>query len=212
MNSTDKILHCYNQVAEDYAIERWDELSTKRIDQLLLKEFASVNKDKEPCADFGCGPGQTTKFLYDNGLENIVGIDLSPAMVKVAQRLSPHIKFETGDLLNIAFPSGYLGSALAFYAIVHFNHDQVRTCFTEINRVLKTGGDFLFSYHAGDEVVHFDKAHDKEIDIDLFFFKTEDIVQLLKETGFKVIDAIERRPNEEMEYPTRRAYVWAEKR
>lgn len=212
MNSTDKILHCYNQVAEDYAIERWDELSRKRIDQLLLKEFASVNKDKGPCADFGCGPGQTTKFLYDNGLENIVGIDLSPAMVKVAQRLSPHIKFETGDLLNIAFPSGYLGSALAFYAIVHFNHDQIRTCFTEINRVLKTGGDFLFSYHAGDEVVHFDKAHDKEIDIDLFFFKTEDIVQLLKETGFKVIDAIERRPNEEMEYPTRRAYVWAEKR
>jgi SAM-dependent methyltransferase len=212
MNSTDKILHCYNQVAEDYAIERWDELSRKRIDQLLLKEFASVNKDKGPCADFGCGPGQTTKFLYDNGLENIVGIDLSPAMVKVAQRLSPHIKFETGDLLNIAFPSEYLGSALAFYAIVHFNHDQVRTCFTEINRVLKTGGDFLFSYHAGDEVVHFDKAHDKEIDIDLFFFKTEDIVQLLKETGFKVIDAIERRPNEEMEYPTRRAYVWAEKR
>lgn len=212
MNSTDKILHCYNQVAEDYAIERWDELSRKRIDQLLLKEFASVNKDKGPCADFGCGPGQTTKFLYDNGLENIVGIDLSPAMVKVAQRLSPHIKFESGDLLNIAFPSGYLGSALAFYAIVHFNHDQVRTCFTEINRVLKTGGDFLFSYHAGDEVVHFDKAHDKEIDIDLFFFKTEDIVQLLKETGFKVIDAIERRPNEEMEYPTRRAYVWAEKR
>ncbi|GEP91789.1 Methyltransferase domain-containing protein [Chitinophaga terrae (ex Kim and Jung 2007)] len=212
MNSTDKILHCYNQVAEDYAIERWDELSRKRIDQLLLKEFASVNKDKGPCADFGCGPGQTTKFLYDNGLENIVGIDLSPAMVKVAQRLSPHIKFETGDLLNIAFPSGYLGSALAFYAIVHFNHNQIRTCFTEINRVLKTGGDFLFSYHAGDEVVHFDKAHDKEIDIDLFFFKTEDIVQLLKETGFKVIDAIERRPNEEMEYPTRRAYVWAEKR
>jgi SAM-dependent methyltransferase len=212
MNSTDKILHCYNQVAEDYAIERWDELSRKRIDQLLLKEFASVNKDKGPCADFGCGPGQTTKFLYDNGLENIVGIDLSPAMVKVAQRLSPHIKFETGDLLNIAFPSAYLGSALAFYAIVHFNHDQIRTCFTEINRVLKTGGDFLFSYHAGDEVVHFDKAHDKEIDIDLFFFKTEDIVQLLKETGFKVIDAIERRPNEEMEYPTRRAYVWAEKR
>lgn len=212
MNSTDKILHCYNQVAEDYAIERWDELSRKRIDQLLLKEFASVNKDKGPCADFGCGPGQTTKFLYDNGLENIVGIDLAPAMVKVAQRLSPHIKFETGDLLNIAFPSGYLGSALAFYAIVHFNHNQIRTCFTEINRVLKTGGDFLFSYHAGDEVVHFDKAHDKEIDIDLFFFKTEDIVQLLKETGFKVIDAIERRPNEEMEYPTRRAYVWAEKR
>lgn len=212
MNSQDKILHCYNQVAEDYAAERWDELSRKQIDRLLLKEFASANKEKGLCADFGCGPGQTTRFLYDNGLTDIVGVDLSPAMVRVAQKLSPQIKFETGDLLNIGYPSGFLGSAIAFYAIVHFTHDQIRTCFGEINRVLKAGGDFLFSFHVGEEVVHFEKAHDKVIDVDLFFFKTEDIIKLLSETGFTIVDAIERRPNENMEYPTRRGYIWTEKK
>ncbi len=211
MNPQEKILHCYNLVAEDYAVERWDELSQKHIDRLLLKEFAASNKEKGVCADFGCGPGQTTKFLYDNGLKDIIGIDLSPAMVNVARKLSPQIKFETGDLLNITYPSAYLGSALAFYSIVHFTIDQVSTCFGEINRVLKIGGDFLFSFHVGDEIVHFDKARDKVVDIDLYFFKTDDIVKLLYETGFKVIDAIERRPNENMEYPTRRAYIWAEK-
>lgn len=212
MNSQEKVLHCYNQVADDYAIERWDELSNKHIDRLLLKEFASANKDKGPCADFGCGPGQTTKFLYDNGLKDVTGIDLSPAMINVARRLSPQIKFETGDLLNIAYSSGYLGSVLAFYAIVHFTKDEIRKCFGEINRVLKTGGDFLFSFHVGDEIVHFDKAHDKEIDVDLFYFKSDDIIALLKETGFKVIDAIERCPNENMEYQSRRGYIWAEKK
>lgn len=212
MNPQEKVLHCYNQVAEDYAVERWDELSKKHIDRLLLTEFASANKDEGLCADFGCGPGQTTKFLYDHGLENIIGIDLSPEMVNVARRLSPQIKFETGDLLNIAYPAGALGSVLAFYAIVHFTPDQVKTCFGEISRVLKTGGDFLFSFHVGDEVVHFDKAHDKEIDVDLFFFKSDDIVAMLRETGFNIIDAIERRPNENMEYQTRRAYIWAEKK
>jgi SAM-dependent methyltransferase len=212
MNSNEKILHCYNLVADDYAVERWDELNKKHVDRLLLKEFASSNKDRGLCADFGCGPGQTTRFLYDNGLKDIVGIDLSPAMVNVAQKLSPQIQFETGDLLNIAYPSGHLGSALAFYAIVHFNIDQVRKCFREINRVLKPGGDFLFSFHVGDEIVHFDKAHDKEIDIDLIFFKTDDIVELLDETGFNIIDAIERRPNKDMEYATRRGYIWAEKK
>ncbi|GGH25124.1 methyltransferase [Dyadobacter endophyticus] len=212
MNSQDKVLHCYNQVADDYAAERWDELSRKQIDRLLLREFAVVNKDKGPCADFGCGPGQTTKFLYDSGLKNIVGIDLSPGMVRAAQRLSPEIKFETGDLLNIAYPSGHFGSVLAFYAIVHFTTEQIRKCFEEINRVLKRGGDFLFSFHVGNEVVHFDKAHDKEIDVDLFFFKTDDIIELLSETGFNIVDAIERRPNAAMEYPTRRGYIWAEKK
>jgi SAM-dependent methyltransferase len=212
MNSQEKVLHCYNQVADDYAIERWDELSRKHIDRLLLKEFAAANKDNGLCADFGCGPGQTTKFLYDNGLKDIIGIDLSPAMVSVARRLSPQIKFETGDLLNIAYSPGYLGSVLAFYAIVHFTSDQIRKCFGEINRVLKTGGDFLFSFHAGDEIVHFDKAHDKEVDIDLYFFKTDDIIKLLHETGFNVIDAIERRPHEDAEFQSRRAYIWAAKK
>ncbi|MGO4293012.1 class I SAM-dependent methyltransferase [Chitinophaga sp. RAB17] len=212
MNSQEKVLSCYNLVADDYAAERSDELSKKHFDRLLLKEFAAVNKGKGLCADFGCGPGQTTKFLYNNGLKDICGIDLSPAMISAARKLSPQIKFETGDLLNIAYPSGYLGSALAFYAIVHFTHDQIRKCFEEINRVLKTGGDFLFSFHVGDEVVHFDKAHDKEIDVDLFFFKTDDIIALLDGAGFKIIDAIERRPHADVEYQSRRGYIWAKKK
>ncbi|AXY74303.1 class I SAM-dependent methyltransferase [Paraflavitalea soli] len=212
MGPQEKILQCYNTVAEDYATERWDELSRKHIDRLLLTAFATANKENGLCADFGCGPGQTTRFLYDNGLKNIVGLDLSPAMVNVARRLSPDINFETGDLLNIAYPSGHLGSVLAFYAIVHFTLDEVRKCFGEINRVLKTGGDFLFSFHVGDKIVHFDKARDKEVDIDLFFFKTDDIVALLNETGFAIIDVIERRPHENMEYPTTRGYIWAEKK
>lgn len=212
MNSQEKVLHCYNQVADDYAAERWGELSKKHLDTLLLKEFAAVNKDKGLCADFGCGPGQTTRFLYDNGLKDITGIDLSPAMVSAARRLSPEINFETGDSLNISYSSGYFGSALAFYSIVHFTNDQLRKCFGEINRVLKTGGDFLFSFHEGDEIVHFDKAHDKEVDIDLYFFKTDDILALLYETGFNVIEAIERRPYEDAKFQSRRAYIWTEKK
>ena len=212
MNSQEKVLHCYNKVADDYAADRWDELSKKHLDRLLLKEFATVNKDKGLCADFGCGPGQTTKFLYENGVKDIIGIDLSPAMVNTAQGLSPEIKFETGDLLNIGYSSGYFESALAFYSIVHFDIEQVRKCFGEISRVLKTSGDFLFSFHAGEEIVHFDKAHDKEVDIDLYFFKTDDIIELLYEAGFNIIDALERRPYEGIEYPTRRAYIWAKKK
>jgi hypothetical protein len=60
--------------------------------------------------------------------------------------------------------------------------------------------------------MHFDKAHDKEIDVDLFFFETDKIVELLDETGFNIVDAIERRPHKDMEFPTRRAYIWTEKR
>ncbi|QNL51830.1 class I SAM-dependent methyltransferase [Olivibacter sp. SDN3] len=212
MQSKEKIIKCYNDVADDYAAHRSNELSKKHFDCLLLKEFASVNKDKGPCADFGCGPGQTTKFLYDHGIKDVTGIDISSRMIDAAKRLFPKNKFETGDILNISNESNYFGSVLAFYAIVHFTYDQIKTAFSEVNRVLEKGGQFLFSFHAGNKVVHFDKANDIDVDIDLYFFHTDKIIAVLQETSFRIIDAIERQPyNNDVEYQSKRAYIWAEK-
>lgn len=210
--SQEKIIQCYNDTADNYAAGRIDELSKKHLDRLLLKEFASVNKDKGLCADFGCGPGQTTKFIYDHGVKDIMGIDISSGMTDAARRLFPKIKFETGDLLEVSYPSSYFGSALAFYAIVHFTYDQIRVAFSEVNRVLKKGAHFLFSFHVGNETVHFDKAGDVDVDVDLFFFQTDQIIELLHETGFRIIDALERHPYEDVEYASKRAYIWTEKK
>lgn len=212
MQSQDKIIKCYDDVATDYAANRIDELSKKPLDRLLLKQFASVNKDEGLCADFGCGPGQTTKFLFDHGVKQITGVDISSGMIETAQILFPEIRFKTGDLLDLSFESDYFASGIAFYSIVHFNYDQIKTAFSEINRVLKKRGQFLFSYHVGDEIVHFDKANNIEVDIDLYYFQTDRIVELISGAGFKIIDAIERRPYEGVEYASRRAYIWVEKK
>lgn len=59
--------------------------------------------------------------------------------------------------------------------------------------------------------MHFDKAKDVDVDIDLYFFQTDMIVELLHETGFRIIDALERRPYEDVEYLSKRGYVWTEK-
>lgn len=210
--SQDKIVKCYNTTAAGYATDRIDELSKKHLDRLLLKAFVRVNKEKGLCADFGCGPGQATKFLYDHGLKNIIGVDISSGMVETAQKLFPEISFEIGDLLDLPFKSDYFGSAIAFYSIVNFNYEQIRKAFSEINRVLKKGGQFLFSYHVGNEIVHFDKAYDKDIDIDLYYFQTDKILELIAAASFRIIDAVERYPYEGVEYATRRAYIWTEKK
>eukprot|EP01035_Chromulina_nebulosa_P059187 gene59187-81040_t len=137
--SPDKIIKYYNATAAGYAADRIDELYKKHFDSLLLKEFALANKNKGLCADFGCGPGQTTKFLHDQGLKNIVGIDISSEMIETAQKRFPHIQFETGNLLDLSFESDYLSSAIAFYAIVHFNYEQISNAFSEISRALQKG-------------------------------------------------------------------------
>jgi len=211
MQSPEKVADTYNKTAHKYAADRIDELSHKHLDRLLLKEFAASNQHKGRCADLGCGPGQTTKFLYDHGITDVTGIDISSEMINTAHQLFPDINFETGDLLKISYPSNYFGSAVAFYSIVHFTHDQIKLAFSEINRVLKKEGQFLFSFHVGTDPVHFEKVGDIDVDIDLFFFQSGSIITLLSETGFNVVDALERQPYEGVEYPSRRAYILAEK-
>lgn len=130
-------------------------------------------------------------------------------MLSVAKNINPHLNFETSDILNLQYPDKIFGSAIAFYAIVHFDYEQLKTAFKEIKRVLAENGQFLFSFHIGDNLVHLDSFLDHEVNIDFYFFETEKIIDLLKVTGFEMIDIIERQPYKDIEYPSKRAYIWA---
>lgn len=57
-------------------------------------------------------------------------------MVKVATRLNSNIKFEQADLLQISYADKSFGAAIAFYAIVHFDYEQIKKALEEIKRVL----------------------------------------------------------------------------
>ena len=77
--------------------------------------------------------------------------------------------------------------------------------------MLRNEGQFLFSFHVGEGIVHFDKANEIDVDIDLYFWPMDRILKLLLETNFRIIEAIERIPYPDIEYASKRGYVWAEK-
>jgi len=205
-----KIIDCYNLTAENYAKQFIDELSHKHLDRILLSQFAQENKDGR-CIDLGCGPGQTTKFLFNCGMGNIIGTDLSSAMISKAKEINPQIHFEVADMLNLHYKDKSFSAAVAFYAIVNFTLEKVKIAFKEIKRILKDGGQVLFSFHIGTGVKHLDNFLEKDVSIDFYFFETEKIITLLDEMGFTIIDAIERLPYKGMEYPSKRAYIWVKK-
>jgi hypothetical protein len=62
----------------------------------------------------------------------------------------------------------------------------------------------------GKDIIHFDNANGIDIDIDLHFFETDRILKILHDNGFSIIDAIERLHYPDVEYATKRGYVWAE--
>jgi SAM-dependent methyltransferase len=210
MPSQQKTIRCYNQTATKYADKFFHELDHKHMDRILLQAFAAENKGKGKMIDIGCGPGQTTVFLSGMGIRDLVGTDLSTAMIDEARKLSPGLAFETADMLQFGYADNSFGSAVAFYAVVHFDEAQLLAALKEINRVLIPKGQFLFSFHTGNEEVHLDEFLGEKISIDFQFFETNKVIELAKEAGFSVVDVIERMPYAE-EHPTVRAYIWVEK-
>jgi ubiquinone/menaquinone biosynthesis C-methylase UbiE len=203
-----KVENLYDTVAKEYAETFSGEHAKKPQDQEMLRRFSREIQDRRPVWDLGCGPGQTTQYLKNLGLE-ISGLDLSEKILEQARRLHPEIHFRKGNILGLEFENNSIAGIVAFYAIVHFTKEQVGIAFREVFRVLQPNGIFLFTYHVGAETIHLDEFLDKKVYIDFMFFTNDFIVSCLKDSGFERIEVIEREPYPGVEYESQRAYVVA---
>lgn len=212
MEQKDRVIACYNATAKEYGEQFIDELAGKSLDRLLLKRFATENQSTGLVLDLACGPGQTTQFLFEAGLTHIRGIDLSDQIIEEARRRDTQgLSFESGDMLNLDVGDGEIGAALCFYGIVHFTVEELKKALQEIHRVLRSGGQFLFSFHVGQERKDLTEFLGKEVEITFYYFEMEVVLSLLQEIGFAILEVIERHPYPDVEYPSRRAYLLVEK-
>ncbi|MEM1321517.1 MAG: class I SAM-dependent methyltransferase [Bacteroidota bacterium] len=208
MRQEQNTLHCYNSTAAAYARDFINELDGKPLDRLLLQQFAQTHLDKGLVGDLGCGPGQTTFFLHQAGLRQLLGIDLSPRMIEQAKQLSEgRAHFACANMLQLPYPDEHFGGLIAFYAIVHLDLNELPQLFAEIKRVLRSAGQFFFSFHVGEGVVSLDEFLGQSVQINFNYFDPDAVLTIANATGFKTVEALIRYPYEGLEYPSKRAYI-----
>lgn len=201
----------YDRVAEEYARHFCDEMLKKPFDRKMLDWLAEKVNGSGVICDLGCGPGQIAGYLHSRGAE-VCGVDLSPEMVRQARAINPHINFQQGDMLALTEVSNdQYGGIAAFYSIIHVPRPSVTNALRELRRVLRPQGMLLLTFHIGQETVHRDEFLGKDVSLDFHFFETEEMKNHLRLAGFELEEVIERDPYPEVEYPSRRAYIFARK-
>lgn len=92
--------------------------------------------------DLGCGAGAgPLEFLP---AERAIGLDFSSQQLRLARdRIDADLV--AGELTTLPFSADSFDAVTAFYSVIHLPIDAHADCYEEVARVLKPGGEFLFS-------------------------------------------------------------------
>lgn len=209
MGPIDDLVRTYDRVADEYVREFRDELDRKPSDRLLLERFAKEVPEGQRVCDLGCGPGQVGAFVARFGLA-VLGIDLSPEMIRVGRETYPALEFRVGDMLDLDLSDAALGGIVAFYSIIHIARDRIDRVFAEMFRVLTGSGKLLIAFHQGQGSLESDEWFGKPVTYRCNLFEPRDITASMERAGFLVEEVVQRSPYED-EYPSERVYILAMK-
>lgn len=145
-----KTRELYNRTAE-----RWS-----RREPNSLSDFTGRPRVFELCGDvtgksivdLGCGEGYCARVLASMGAARIEGIELSEAMVDLA--MTQHkangtqedaIRYTCGDVTELPWQDQTFDLAVGVFVYNYLTIAQTNASFCEVYRVLKPGGEFVFS-------------------------------------------------------------------
>lgn len=98
--------------------------------------------------DLGCGSGILAAILTDAGYD-VLGIDLSPAMIRLARRTAPKARFRVGDMFEASLPRASVivsvGECVNYEARTA-TLDRPGVFFARVFDALVPGGLFLFDF------------------------------------------------------------------
>jgi len=119
----------FNEVKNDYEVGMIINQNTPNVKSVIL--------------DVGCGTGHHVAKLAQNNNLEVIGIDISPSMIKKAKENYPNLDFQVADVLNRdTFHNNMFTHILCLYFTIYYMEDK-NQFFNNAMDWLKPGG-YLF--------------------------------------------------------------------
>jgi SAM-dependent methyltransferase len=128
--------------------EFWDRAATnRRFTHPLDRERLTRALPRDAIIlDYGCGQGRLSSQLVDLGYVNVLGIDSSAEMIRIAREEVPDAGFVENDGARVPCGDRSLDAVLLFAVLTCIpNDDAQKNLLREFKRILRPGGLLLVS-------------------------------------------------------------------
>jgi SAM-dependent methyltransferase len=113
----------------------------------LLSLLARAGLTGGTVVDLGCGSGILARIVSDAGYD-VVGVDISSAMIELARKKAPRATFHVGSLLDLELPAAVavtgIGEALNYATDPRAGMTELERLAHRVNDALEAGGVFMF--------------------------------------------------------------------
>ena len=160
-------------IKETYNREEMQKTYTEAVDKVGLWQSEKLMVEKcipknAKILDLGCGAGRTTINLYKNGYHNIIGLDISDKFIDFAKNYclknGLDINFVNGDATSLNFGDSEFDAVIFSYnGLMCIPGKKNReSVLSEVYRVLKPNGIFIFTAHNRDDAGDYQHVWDEE--------------------------------------------------
>lgn len=148
LNNLESTKNLYNQNAPSWVREQPSSLSDFTARPFIMDMCEPLTGLK--VLDLGCGEGYCTRELSKRGATQVYGVDLSENMIRAAtqqeKKHSLNIQYENACATNLKqFGDNDFDLVLAVFLFNYLNNTQTKQCMSEVVRILRPGGRFIFS-------------------------------------------------------------------
>ncbi len=186
MNYTNKekrkiVQNDYNAIANIYA-KRYGKIDYCKI---YIDEFVASLSGKD-VLDVGCGAGQITDYLTQKGL-NVIGLDFSQELLKIAKQNSPNSKFILADICDYEQETKVDG-IITKDTLFHLPNEDLIHVLQKFKGLLKPNGNICIIMDTPKEIGEniFVEELDSKQQVYYNYLSAEKLKIMLEKTGFNV--------------------------
>ncbi len=164
-------------------------MSVTKYESGLLFFIDQLEEGKDSILEIGCGPGNISKYIKSqrNSI-NLLGIDISNTMIKLAQANNPNDEFIVMSAVDIASLNKKYNGIICGFCLPYLSKKECTQLLFDASRLLTDEGIIYLSLNLGD-FVNSGYQQSKHLDDQLFmyFYDEQFIIKSMESNGFTIL-------------------------